>query len=101
MSREVTNKLLELQEAGVLSWEAIGRAALISMSEDDVAQMAHANELLPAEEEADDGTRTIEVTVRLTISADADVSQLISEMDYEFKHDDIVDTEIVDTNTEI
>ena len=47
-------------------------------------------------------TKTIEVTVKLTIREDADVSTLVSEMDYNFTHgNDIVDTEIVDVNTEV
>jgi hypothetical protein len=46
-------------------------------------------------------TRTIEVIVRLTINADADIQEVISEMDYDFTHDAIISTEIVDVNTEI
>jgi hypothetical protein len=46
-------------------------------------------------------TRTIEVVVRLTINEDADVQEVISEMDYDFSHEAIQLTEIVDVNTEI
>jgi hypothetical protein len=47
-------------------------------------------------------TRSIEVTVKLTIRDDVDVSELVSEMDYSFTHgDDIVDTEVIDVNTEV
>lgn len=47
-------------------------------------------------------TKSIEVTVKLTIREDADVSTLVAEMDYHFAHgNDIVETEIVDVNTEI
>jgi hypothetical protein len=42
----------------------------------------------------------IEITVALRIRADADVADVISEMDYEFKHDMILDSEIRDINTE-
>ena len=40
MSREITNKLYDLVDAGVLTWEQIGQAALGYMSEYDVADMA-------------------------------------------------------------
>ena len=49
--REVTEKLIDLAEDGVLSWEAIARAALDYMSEDEVADMAQCNELIEDEEE--------------------------------------------------
>ena len=39
MPREFTNKILELCESGVLSWEQIAREALAEMSEDDVKDM--------------------------------------------------------------
>lgn len=47
MTRKVTNLLLDMVDEGVLSWEAIARAALKYMSEDDVADMAHVNDLTP------------------------------------------------------
>lgn len=60
MTRKVTNKLLEMVEEGGLSWEAIARAALVHMSEDDVADMAHSNELIVEDEEdADENDRGI------------------------------------------
>ena len=46
-------------------------------------------------------TRTIEVVVRLQIDEDADVQEVISEMDYTFFHPTIKDTEIVDILTEL
>ena len=55
MPRKVTNKLIELVEDGALSWEAVARAALCYMSEDDVADMARSNELI-ADEETEDET---------------------------------------------
>jgi hypothetical protein len=45
-------------------------------------------------------TRTIELVVKLTIDDEADVSELIAEMDYEFRHSAIKDTEIIDVYTE-
>lgn len=52
MVREITNKLIELAEEGVLSWEDLARTALNWLSEDDVAHMARVNEFIP--EEADE-----------------------------------------------
>ena len=55
--REATEKLINLAEEGVLSWEAIARAALNYMSEDEVADMAQCNEFIDDEfedEEEDD-----------------------------------------------
>jgi hypothetical protein len=46
-------------------------------------------------------TRTIEVIVRLTVLEDADIQEVISEMDYDFNHEAIQLTEIVDVNTEL
>jgi hypothetical protein len=46
--------------------------------------------------------RTVEVTVRLTLTDECDVAEVLQEMDYSFEHEGaIVDTEIVDVNTEI
>lgn len=54
-SRRRTRELIEAVEAGILSWEAIARAALCYMSEDDVADMARSNELLADDDDdADD-----------------------------------------------
>ena len=47
--RKATNKVIELAEAGVLSWETIARAALDYMSEDEVADMAQCNEFIDDE----------------------------------------------------
>ena len=61
MTREATNKLIEFVEEGVMSWEEIARAALCYMSEDEVRDMADANDLLCMEnfdEEEDDGQPT-------------------------------------------
>lgn len=45
--------------------------------------------------------RRIEVVVMLDIDEDADVQEVISEMDYVFHHPAIKDSEIVDVITEI
>ena len=44
--REATEKLIDLAEEGVLSWEAFARAALDYLSEDEVAVMAQCNEFI-------------------------------------------------------
>ena len=49
--RKATNKVIEMAEAGVLNWEAIARAALDYMSEDEVADMAQCNEFIEDEDE--------------------------------------------------
>lgn len=53
MTREVTNKILEAIEEGLLDKDYVIMAALKYMSEDDVADMAHANEFFPDDEEDD------------------------------------------------
>jgi len=45
--------------------------------------------------------QTVEVIVRLYIEKDADVNEVLQEMDYSFKYPGILATEIVDVNTEI
>ena len=45
--------------------------------------------------------RVIEVVVAITVRGDADISEVISEMDYQFKHKLILDTEIRDILTEV
>jgi hypothetical protein len=44
--RKETNRVLEMAEDGVISWEDIARIALNWMSEDDVAEMLRANDLI-------------------------------------------------------
>jgi hypothetical protein len=53
-TRKVTNQLLELVDDGVLDPRAVILACLSYMSEDDVADMAHNNELIDEEEEDDE-----------------------------------------------
>ena len=44
MTREATNKILEMLEEGVLDKDNVILACLKYMSEDEVADMAHINE---------------------------------------------------------
>ena len=45
--------------------------------------------------------QVIEVVVAITVRGDADISELISEMNYQFTPDAIIDTEIRDVFTEV
>jgi len=61
MAREATNKILEMVEEGLLNRDTVIMACLKYMSEDDVKDMAHANEFFDLdddeeEEEAEDET---------------------------------------------
>ena len=51
MTRRTTNALIEMVEEGILTWEIIARSALSYMSESDVEDMAHRNELLLEDDE--------------------------------------------------
>ena len=53
MARKVTNQILEKIEEGILDPNTVVLACLQYMSERDVADMAHINELIPMEEEED------------------------------------------------
>lgn len=48
-----------------------------------------------------DELRPVQVIVTVWIQPDADVQEVISDMDYSFVHKDIHDYEIRDINTEI
>ena len=50
--RETTIKLTEMAEEGMIDWKSIAEMALWYMSEDDVADMCHANDVI--DDEADD-----------------------------------------------
>lgn len=52
--REITNRLYDLVDDGVLDWETIGRACLSYMSEDHVADMAQYNYLIDDENDDDE-----------------------------------------------
>ena len=51
--RTQTNRLLEMMDEGLISATAVAEMALCYMSEDDVADMMRANDIL--EEDEDDG----------------------------------------------
>ncbi len=53
-TRKVTNRIYDALEDGSLTYQQVAEAALIFMSEDDVAEMAHANELFLGMDEEDD-----------------------------------------------
>ncbi len=46
MTRKVTNQILAMVEEGLLNKDTVILACLKYMSEDDVADMAHANEFI-------------------------------------------------------
>lgn len=52
--RIATNKVIELVDNGLLSWETLAIACLKYMSEDDVADMARANEFFVEEDSLDE-----------------------------------------------
>ena len=54
MTRKFTNKLLEMVEEGLLDKDTVILACVKYMSEDDVADMMHANDFLYQEEEEDE-----------------------------------------------
>ena len=56
--REMTTKLLEMMDEGLISAEAVAEMALAYMSEDDVADMMRSNDILLDEEDEDDGQPT-------------------------------------------
>ena len=54
MGREITNKLLEMVDEGILDARTLALACLKYMSEDEVEDMAKANEFLEDEEDEED-----------------------------------------------
>ena len=53
--RTQTTRLLDMMADGVISAQAVAEMALSYMSEDDVADMMRANDILEEEEDEDDG----------------------------------------------
>ena len=53
--RKETTRLLEMMDEGLISATAVAEMALAYMSEDDVADMMRANDILEDEEDEDDG----------------------------------------------
>ena len=51
MTRQATNKILEMVDDGILDKDTVIMSCLKYMSEDDVADMAHSNEFFINEEE--------------------------------------------------
>ena len=51
MTRQATDKILEMVEEGILDKDTVIMSCLKYMSEDDVADMAHSNEFFINEEE--------------------------------------------------
>ena len=49
--RKITNRIYEAVDEGVLTWSQVAIAALQYMSEDDVADMARANEFFFLEDD--------------------------------------------------
>ena len=54
MTRQATDKILEMVEEGILDKDTVIMSCLKYMSEDDVADMAHSNEFFINEDEEDD-----------------------------------------------
>ena len=52
--REMTHKMFELIDEGVLDRDAVIVACMSYMSEDDVAEMMRINEFVPPDEDEDD-----------------------------------------------
>jgi hypothetical protein len=52
--RKQTTRLLEMMDEGLISAQAIAEMALAYMSEDDVADMMRANDILDDEEDEED-----------------------------------------------
>ena len=51
MTRQATDKILEMVEQGILDKDTVIMSCLKYMSEDDVADMAHSNQFFINEEE--------------------------------------------------
>ena len=52
--RTQTNKLIDMMDQGLISAEAVAEMALAYMSEDDVADMMRANDILDEDEDVED-----------------------------------------------
>lgn len=55
MTREYTNKLLEMVEEGLLDRDNVIMACVKYMSEDEVRDMMHCNEFIEEDEEETEG----------------------------------------------
>ena len=54
MTRQATDKILEMVEEGILDKDTVIMSCLKYMSEDDVADMAHSNEFFIKEDDEED-----------------------------------------------
>jgi len=54
MTRQATDKILQMVEEGILDKDTVIMSCLKYMSEDDVTDMAHSNEFFSNEEEYDE-----------------------------------------------
>jgi len=99
-AREKLDRAVELLDSAQdLIEQAIGST---DVGYSFVQQIANLAAQIHSYEIADlDDVRTVEVVVRLTVRGSADINDVISNCNYDFIHDAIVDTEIVDVNTEI
>jgi hypothetical protein len=52
--REATNKLIDMMDEGLMCHQAVAEMALAYMSEDDVADMMRANDILDEEDDVED-----------------------------------------------
>ena len=52
--REMTSKLIAMMDEGLITAESVAEMALAYMSEDDVADMMRANDILLEEDEEDE-----------------------------------------------
>lgn len=64
MSRDMTCKLLEMVEQGILDRDTVIMACVKYMSEADVADMMHCNEFIMEDEEPEDEDAETEEEVR-------------------------------------
>lgn len=88
-----------LDSAYNLVYDAIGHTDAgygLSTQLSHLASQIDAHEIIDEED-----TRTIELTVRVKIRGSADVQDVVSNCNYDFAHEDIVETEIIDINTEV
>ena len=53
--RDATNRLLEMMDEGLVTAQAVAEMALAYMSEDEVADMMRANDILDEDEDEYDG----------------------------------------------
>lgn len=99
-AKEKLARAVELMDSVYnLVYDAIGHTDAgysFSTQISNLASQIDAYEIVDEED-----TRTIELTVRVKIRGSADVQDVVSNCNYDFAHEDIVETEIIDINTEV